>query len=109
MTQDKYGKDQTLVTGYQQYLLYWQGPEAIVKANPIGVHDEFLGTTEATTLYMNFLTAHIQECYTKMIMGKTDGKSISKYFDQMLKDWDKQGGKEVDKEVNEAYKEIWGK
>ena len=107
--QDKYGNDMNLIAGYQQYLLYWQGPEAIVKANPIGVHDEFLGTTEATTLYMNFLTSHIQECYTKMIMGKTDGKSISKYFDQMVKDWDKQGGKEVDKEVNEAYKEIWGK
>ncbi len=103
---NKYGEELDLVSSYRTYLTYWQGPEAVVKAQPIGVMDEYLGTSEKLTLYGNYLGSYYTEEFTNMIMGKTGGKSISKYFDNYVKQYNKQGGTEVNKEVNELYKEM---
>lgn len=37
-------------------------------------------------------------------MGRTDGKTISEYFDNFAKQHNKQGGTEITKEINEFYK-----
>ncbi len=104
---DMGGNEQTEIWSYQYYLLYWEGPEAIVKAKPIGIRSEYMGTTEAQLMHGNFLGSYEQESYTKMIMGRTDGKSISKYFDDFVKSYLKQGGSEIIKQVNEDYKSIF--
>lgn len=88
---------------YQNYLLYWEGPEAIYKANPIGVSTKYMGLTDSMGMYSTFLESFEQEAYTKMIMGHTDGKSISKYFDTFVKEYLKQGGEVVAKDVNAEY------
>lgn len=97
-----YGNKSALDT-YQLHLLYYEGPNAIRKGNPIGRTTEFMGLVPSMELYSSFLSNFELEAYTKMIMGETDGKSISAYFDAFVKDYLKQGGKEIAKEVNEEY------
>ena len=103
---DKYGDELDLVSSYTLYLTYWEGPEAVVRANPIGVNEEFVGTAPALTQYANFLGNFTQQEFTKMVMGDTGGKSISEYFDSYVKKFNKQGGDAITKDVNEAYKEM---
>lgn len=89
-------------TTYQLYLLYWVGCGATALADPIGVSSQFIGTTSSMTTYSNFLSTFETQEYTKMIMGHTGGKSVSEYFDDFVKDYLKQGGSVLTKEVNEA-------
>ena len=63
------------------------------------VMTDFSGTTPAMTNYSNFLSTFETEAYTNMIMGKTDGMSISDYFDQFVENYLKQGGDEITAEI----------
>lgn len=95
-----------LPASYQFYLNYWEGPKAIARANPIGVSTRYTGVTPGMAIYSTFLSSLEKEAYTKMIMGKTDGMSISDYFDKFVNDYMAQGGQALQDEINAAYKEM---
>ena len=73
--------DQDALTVYSNYLAYIQGVGTIASTNPTAVSTVFQGTTDSMTKYNSFLQNFEKEAYTKMIMGDTDGQSVSDYFD----------------------------
>lgn len=89
-------------TTYQQYMQWWEGPNALLKGNPRPVSTVFQGSTESMELYGSFLSTMEQDAYVNMIMGNTDGKSISDYFDDFVQSYLDQGGAEITAEVQET-------
>ncbi len=87
---------------YRQYLQWWAGPRAMAEADPEAVMTSFQGTTDSMEVYSSFLEAYEKEAYVNMIMGNTDGQSISEYFDAFVKSYLEQGGAAVTAEVQEA-------
>lgn len=94
--------DLDAITTYQQYLQWWVGPKALVDGNPTAVTTLFQGRTESMEMYSSFLSDLEKEAYVKMIMGDTDGKSISDYFDAFVASYLEQGGTAITAEVQEA-------
>lgn len=68
-------------------------------ADPEPVRTVFQGVTKSMEDYDTFLKGFEQEAYTKMIMGDTDGMSVSDYFDAFVEDYLSQGGDEITAEV----------
>lgn len=93
--------DQDALTVYSNYLAYIQGVGTIGKNNPAAVSTVFQGTTDSMVKYNSFLANYEKEAYTKMIMGDTDGKSVSDYFDSFVEGYLSQGGEEIRTEVQE--------
>ena len=93
--------DQDALTVYSNYLAYIQGVGTIAKNNPAAVSTVFQGTTDSMVKYNSFLANYEKEAYTKMIMGDTDGKSVSDYFDSFVEGYLSQGGEEIRTEVQE--------
>ncbi len=93
--------DQDALTVYSNYLAYIQGVRAIASTNPTAVSTVFQGTTDSMTKYNSFLQNFEKEAYTKMIMGDTDGQSVSDYFDGFVEEYLAQGGAEITAEVQE--------
>lgn len=88
-------------TTYQQYMQWWEGPSALVSGDPIPVTTVFQGSTEGMELYGSFLGTLENEAYVNMIMGNTDGMSISDYFDAFVESYLEQGGEAITAEVQE--------
>ena len=85
---------------YVDYLCNWEGKlELFDGTNVKFLQTQFGGTTSAMNMYKNFLDTFEVEAYTNMIMGNTNGMSISEYFDAFVVDYLKQGGEEITKEV----------
>ena len=89
-------------TTYQQYMQWWEGPNALVNGNPKAVSTVFQGSTESMELYGSFLGTLEQDAYVNMIMGNTDGQSISDYFDAFVQSYLDQGGAAITAEVQET-------
>lgn len=86
---------------YQNYCQWVVGPMALGHdLQP--VRDAFPGTTESMEMYSTYLDKILDDAYLNMVMGKTDGMSISDYFDAMVKEWLEMGGAEITEEVAEA-------
>ncbi len=94
--------DMDPVATYQQYLQWWAGPRALAEADPEAVMTVFQGTTDSMEMYNSFLSTYETEAYVKMIMGNTDGQSISDYFDAFVQSYLEQGGAAITAEVQEA-------
>lgn len=90
------------VTTYQQYMQWWEGPSALFRGNPTAVSTAFQGSTESMELYGSFLSTLEQDAYVNMIMGNTDGLSISDYFDSFVQSYLDQGGAVITAEVQET-------
>lgn len=90
------------ITSYQHYLQWIVGPGALAAGDPQAVSTVFQGTTESMEMYSSFLADLEMEAYVNMIMGKTDGKSISDYFDAFVESYLAQGGETITAEVAEA-------
>lgn len=88
------------IDNYITYLARYVSLSALFyNTNVEFVMTDFSGTVPAMTSYSNFLESFETEAYTNMIMGKTDGKSISEYFDNFVKSYLAQGGAEITAEV----------
>ena len=94
------GEDDALNT-YCNYVATAVGIGAIAKSQPSPVVTVFQGNTDSMSKYKSFLDTFEKEAYTKMIMGDTDGKSISDYFDTFVEEYLAQGGAEITAEVQE--------
>nr|WP_296437386.1 extracellular solute-binding protein [uncultured Acetatifactor sp.] len=88
-------------TTYTWYLAGRIGIRAIAYAQPAPVSTVFQGTTDGMNNYGTFLADFEKEAYTKMIMGDTDGQSISDYFDAFVEKYLEQGGAEITQEVQD--------
>ena len=77
---------------------YTVGMMALYNANVEYVRSVYSGTTSTKT----FLDKLELEAYTKMVMGDTDGKSISEYFDEFVTQYLEQGGQDITEEVQQA-------
>ena len=84
---------------YCDYLGRYLAPKAMLDANPVFIATEFQGNTKSMDMYGTFLSDLEKDAYTKMIMGNTNGLSISDYFDGFVKDYLAQGGAEITAEV----------
>lgn len=63
------------------------------------IQSAFSGTTDSMQAYGTFLSTLEDEAYTKMIMGDTDGKTLEKYFDEFVEQYNSQGGADIAREV----------
>lgn len=94
-------EDSDAITTYQHYLQWIVGPGALADGNPEAVSTAYQGTTESMEMYGSFLNDLEQKAYVNMIMGNTDGQSISDYFDAFVKTYLAQGGEAITAEVQE--------
>lgn len=92
-------KDAT--TTYNVYLSFGVGQGVIADSAPEQVSTAFQGITDSMTKYNTFLSTYENEEYTKMIMGDTNGKTVSEYFDAFVESYLAQGGAEITAEVQE--------
>ena len=90
------------INTYTMYLNGYVGLRPIAYSNPTPVSTVFQGTTDSMEKYGSFLNTLETDAYTKMIMGDTDGKSISDYFDDFVKQYLEQGGAEITSEIQET-------
>lgn len=81
---------------------YTTGMMALYEANVEFVRSAYSGTTSTMEKRKTFLDKLELEAYTKMVMGDTDGKSISDYFDEFVAQYLDQGGADITNEVQEA-------
>lgn len=93
--------DKDAIAVYNAYLSFTEGAGVLADTNPVQVSTIFQGSTDSMTKYSTFLETYEEEEYTKMIMGDTDGKSISEYFDSFVESYLAQGGAEIVAEVQE--------
>lgn len=84
---------------YVTYLARYVAMKAMLNADISYVFNGYEGATEMGNMYDSFLKTLRDDAYTKMIMGDTDGQSISDYFDSFVEDYLSQGGAEVTAEV----------
>ena len=97
--------DDDAITTYSNYISCALGVGAIANSEPMPVKTVFQGTTDSMNQYGSFLRTFENEAYTKMIMGDTDGKSISDYFDSFVEEYLEQGGTAITAEVQELIGE----
>lgn len=90
------------LTTYQYYMQWAVGPVTLADADPIAVSTVYQGVTESMEMYNSFLETLEKEAYINMIMGNTDGQSISDYFDAFVNSYLEQGGAEITAEVQES-------
>lgn len=81
---------------------YTVGMMALYNANVEYVRSVYSGTTSTMEKRKTFLDKLELEAYTKMVMGDTDGKSISQYFDEFVTQYLEQGGQDITEEVQQA-------
>ena len=75
---------------------------ALHNSNVQFVRSDFAGKTEAMEKNNTFLEKLVNDAYTKMIMGDTDGLTLDKYFENFVQQYMDQGGAEVYAEVQAA-------
>jgi putative aldouronate transport system substrate-binding protein len=81
---------------------YGIGVAPMAQPNCVRLYNDFIGQTGTMATKWAYLTTMENEAYTKMILGDTDGMSISEYFDKFVADWLAQGGERITQEVKEA-------
>lgn len=87
---------------YGLYNARYTGVKGMIDANPTWVVTDFQGNTESMSMYGTFLDTLEKDAYTNMIMGNTDGMSISEYFDEFVENYLAQGGAQITAEVQAA-------
>lgn len=81
---------------------YGVGVAPMAQDNCERLYNDFIGQTETMATKWAYLQTMEEEAYTKMILGDTDGLSISDYFDKFVDEWKAQGGEKITAEVKEA-------
>ena len=81
---------------------YGVGVAPMAQDNCERLYNDFIGQTETMATKWAYLKTMEEEAYTKMILGDTDGLSISDYFDKFVDEWKAQGGEKITAEVKEA-------
>ncbi len=81
---------------------YTVGMMALYNSNAEYVRSAYSGTTPTMEKRKTFLDKLELEAYTKMVMGDTDGKSVSEYFDEFVSQYLEQGGQDMTNEVQGA-------
>lgn len=90
------------MTDWSNAMGYTIGMMALHNSNVQFVRSDFAGKTEAMEKNNTFLEKLVNDAYTKMIMGDTDGLTLDKYFENFVQQYMDQGGAEVYAEVQAA-------